>query len=121
MDRPGQLNEADLEEIFERSSGPGGQNVNKTSTKVTLTHKPTGVSVTVQDTRSQMQNRKLARERLALALREAEEKKRAAEVAAREKTRRRNAPRPRAIKKRFVESKRRRAQKRQNRRVSSDD
>ena len=43
------LNEADLQEIFERSSGPGGQNVNKTSTKVTLRHLPTGITVTVQD------------------------------------------------------------------------
>ena len=121
MAEPFQLNEADLEEIFERSSGPGGQNVNKTSTKVTLLHKPTGASVSVQDTRSQMQNRKLARERLATVLQEAAEKKRAAEIAEREKVRRRNAPRPRSLKRKFVESKRRRAQKRQNRRVTPDD
>ena len=121
MPQPLQLNEADLQEIFERSSGPGGQNVNKTSTKVTLLHKPTGLSVTVQDTRSQMQNRKLARERLASALQDAEDKKRAAEIAEREKIRRRNAPRPRAVKKRFVENKRRRAKKRQNRRVTLED
>jgi peptide chain release factor len=63
------LNEAELEETFERSSGPGGQNVNKTSTKVTLRHIPTGISVTVQDSRSQFKNRELARERLLRALR----------------------------------------------------
>jgi peptide chain release factor len=116
-----QLNEADLEEVFERSSGPGGQNVNKTSTKVTLIHRPTGTSVTVQDTRSQMQNRKLARERLATTLREAAEKAKAAARAEKEKARRQNAPRPRAIKKRFVETKRRKAEKRKNRRISLDE
>ena len=56
--------ESDLEEIFARSGGPGGQNVNKVSTAVTLRHLPSGLSVTVQDSRSQALNRKLARERL---------------------------------------------------------
>jgi protein subunit release factor B len=121
MAEPFQLNEADLEEIFERSSGPGGQNVNKTSTKVTLLHKPTGISVTIQDTRSQMQNRKLARERLGAAIREAKEKARRDKISAREALRRKNAPRPPRIKRAFVQKKRRDALKRQNRRVSSDD
>lgn len=40
--------EADLEEKFAPSSGPGGQNVNKVSTAVTLRHLPSGISVTVQ-------------------------------------------------------------------------
>ena len=55
------IREEDLEERFVRSSGPGGQNVNKTSTCVHLKHKPTGIIVKCQDTRSQPLNRFLAR------------------------------------------------------------
>ena len=58
------VRDVDLEESFARSGGPGGQNVNKVATAVTLRHRPSGVSVTVQDSRSQAINRKLARERL---------------------------------------------------------
>ncbi|HVK58564.1 MAG TPA: peptide chain release factor-like protein [Candidatus Kapabacteria bacterium] len=105
---PKVLNEAELEEIFERSSGPGGQNVNKTSTKVMLRHIPTGISVTVQDTRSQAQNRTLARERLLQAL---IDRKREAEAAARqerEKTRRQKRKRPAKVKARILASKKHR-------------
>jgi peptide chain release factor len=106
---PQTLNEAELEEIFERSSGPGGQNVNKTSTKVTLRHIPTGLSVTVQDTRSQAQNRELARERLLHALNSRERQKQEAEKHAREKVRRQKRKRPPRVKARILEGKRRRA------------
>ena len=47
-----------------RSSGPGGQNVNKVNSGVRAIHPPTGLSVKVMDTRSQLQNRRLAKERL---------------------------------------------------------
>lgn len=60
-----QIFEDDLEETFMRSSGPGGQHVNKTSTCVRLTHRPTGLSVRVQQSRSQGLNRFLARRLLA--------------------------------------------------------
>jgi len=104
------IHQPDVEETFARSSGPGGQNINKVSTAVTLRHRPSEISVTVQDSRSQAVNRKLARERLLDAIESAREKRRAAEIAEREKARRRKSPRPPALKRRILESKRKRAE-----------
>jgi protein subunit release factor B len=58
------LREQDLEEKFIRSSGPGGQRVNKTSSCVYLRHLPTGLEVKMQKDRSQRLNRYYARRRL---------------------------------------------------------
>jgi protein subunit release factor B len=115
-----ELRESDLEEIFARSSGPGGQNVNKVSTAVTLRHLPSGLSVTAQDSRSQATNRKLARERLREALESQERRRRATEKARREKVRRQNSPRPRALKRRILETKRKRSTLKKLRRTLPD-
>jgi peptide chain release factor len=112
--------ESELEEIFARSGGPGGQNVNKVSTAVTLRHLPSGLRVTVQDSRSQALNRKLARERLLDAIERRRQDDRAAELSRREKLRRQRSPRPRALKRRILEGKRRRS-KLKKLRTSVDD
>ena len=103
------LPEDELEETFARSSGPGGQNVNKVSTAVTLRHRPSGLSVTVQDSRSQMRNRQLARERLFDAVQRQKEEARQRKRAQAALERRRNSPRPPRLKKKILESKRKRS------------
>jgi protein subunit release factor B len=115
------IRDVDLQETFARSSGPGGQNVNKVATAVTLRHCPSGISVTEQHSRSQALNRKLARKRLLDAIESAREKRRAAEIAEREKARRRKSPRPAALKKKILEEKRKRGElKKQRAKIDLD-
>lgn len=64
------LREQDLHESFVRSTGPGGQHVNKTSTCVYLKHEPTGLEVKMQKTRDQRLNRFYARRRMCELLEE---------------------------------------------------
>ncbi len=101
---------ADLAESFARSSGPGGQNVNKVSTAVTLRHRPSGLSVTVQDSRSQARNRALALERLLDLIENQRRKQQEQERAKAARERRRKSPRPPRLKEKILESKRRRSQ-----------
>lgn len=77
-----QISPADLEISFFRSSGPGGQNVNKVETAVRIVHKPTGVVVSSQTGRSQHANREEAMGILRSKLYEAMREQKAAELGA---------------------------------------
>jgi protein subunit release factor B len=116
------LREEDLDEMFARSGGPGGQKVNKTSSAVILVHRPTGLQVRCEQERSQSQNRLVARE---LLLAKIEQKRLATAAAARaeiEKLRRQKRKRPRAVKERILQAKARRSeQKRHRRKVGGYD
>ena len=109
------VREADLEERFIRSSGPGGQRTNKVSTCVVLRHRPSGLEVRCQRERIQPLNRFLAR-RLLLDRLEAQRFGRLSEEAQRiSKIRRQKRRRTRRAKEKMLDAKHHHAQVKANR------
>lgn len=116
------VSERDMEESFVRSSGPGGQKVNKTSTCVQLTHLPTGLTVKCQRERSQSLNRHLARRLLLDKIEKRQKGFVAAEKEKAEKIRRQKRKRSQRAKEKMLGEKRRLSQKKELRgRIVTDE
>lgn len=110
-----------VEEAFIHSGGHGGQNANKVATCVQLRYAPADILIKMQEHRTQASNRLAAWKLLAQQMQRARERQAADRRAARELRRRQNAPRPRGVKKQFVELKRRRAKTRVERKSTGEE
>ncbi|MSP38529.1 MAG: peptide chain release factor-like protein [Deltaproteobacteria bacterium] len=107
--------ERDIDEQFVRSSGAGGQNVNKVSSCVVLLHRPSGIQVKCQQERSQGLNRFLARRLLLDKIEAKFTGSIAAEEQRIEKIRRQKRKRSRRAKARMLDDKRHQSEKKEGR------
>lgn len=109
------ISEADLTEKFIRSSGKGGQNVNKVNTCVFLKHEPSQTQVKCQGSRSQQDNRYFARKLLCDKIENQREGLRSEEQKAREKIRRQKRKRSKRAKEKMLTQKRQRSELKKSR------
>lgn len=107
------IRQEDIIEHFVRSRGPGGQNVNKTSTCVYLKHLPTNIEVKCQNQRSQALNRSLAWKILVDKIEASILAARSKQRQSLEKLRRKTRKLPKRIKTRILEAKRKHSEKKQ--------
>ena len=114
------IKEADIQERFIRSGGPGGQNVNKVSTCVYLKHLPTGTEVKCQRERSQALNRYLARRILVKKIENALLGRESEEEQQREKIRRQKRKRSKRAKEKVLELKHIQSKKKEARSFKPD-
>ena len=98
--------------FFRGSSGPGGQNVNKVASAVRVRHIPSGITIVVRNERSQVQNERIAFQRLKERLEKLNKPRKPRKL--------RTKPSPSAQRKR-LEAKRRRSQKKESRRAARLD
>jgi len=108
--------EKDIKESFVRSSGPGGQNVNKVSTCVCIHHLPTGIQIKSQQARTQGLNRYKARCRLMAKIEQKESEKQQRISKERHKKKRQNRKRSKRLKEKILEGKRLQSDKKRSRR-----
>jgi len=109
------IEESDIIERFVRSGGPGGQNVNKTSTCVYLKHLPTGIEVKCQKGRSQALNRFLARRILVDKIEAVILEKKSEEQRRTEKIKRQKRKRSKRAKEKILREKHLRSEKKESR------
>ncbi|MBP7652179.1 peptide chain release factor-like protein [Candidatus Dependentiae bacterium] len=113
------ISESDIEETFVKSSGPGGQKINKTSTCVCLIHKPTGTIVKCSSSRQQSLNRYYARQILVKKIDALVNGKISEEKRKIEKLRRQKYKRSKRAKEKILADKKHKSKMKQNRSVIS--
>ena len=113
------VQDEDIKESFIRSSKPGGQNVNKVSTCVQLTHVPSGIQVKCEESRSQAVNRAKAKYLLIKKIEQNVNKEKARKKQEREKKKRQTRKRPKAVKEEILKGKHHQSEKKSRRRKIS--
>lgn len=109
------IDESDIEELFARSSGKGGQKVNTSDSCVYIKHKPTGIEIRCSEERSQGLNRFLARRRLVQKIDLIQNREKSEKQKQIEKIRRQKRRRSKRAREKMLENKRKQSEKKERR------